>query len=79
MDTAIQLNPWGFISTERDRTHGKRKISGFQERVPMFLKTSVPGVFAAGGVRQGGAKWVAYAAGDGATAALLIRGYLKTV
>ncbi len=43
------------------------------------LETSVPGVFAAGDVRQGSTKQAASAAGEGATAALMIRDYLKTV
>lgn len=43
------------------------------------LETSVPGVFAAGDVRQGSTKQAASAAGEGATAALMIREYLKGV
>jgi thioredoxin reductase (NADPH) len=45
----------------------------------MFLETRVPGIFAAGDVRQGSTKQVASAEGEGATAALLIREYLKSV
>lgn len=41
------------------------------------LMTSVPGVFAAGDVREGSTKQAAAAAGEGATAALMIREYLK--
>ncbi len=43
------------------------------------LETSIPGVFAAGDVRLGSTKQAASAAGEGATAALMIREYLKTV
>ncbi len=43
------------------------------------LMTKEPGVFAAGDVRSGSTKQVASAAGEGATAALNIREYLKTV
>jgi thioredoxin reductase (NADPH) len=43
------------------------------------LATSMPGVFAAGDVRQGSTKQAASAAGEGATAALMIREYLKSV
>ncbi|MCG8349927.1 MAG: FAD-dependent oxidoreductase [Chloroflexales bacterium] len=43
------------------------------------LETSLPGVFAAGDVRQGSTKQAASAAGEGATAALMIREYLKTM
>ncbi|HEX8997546.1 MAG TPA: FAD-dependent oxidoreductase [Ktedonobacterales bacterium] len=41
------------------------------------LETSVPGIFAAGDVRAGSTKQAASAAGEGATAALMIRGYLR--
>jgi len=43
------------------------------------LETSLPGVFAAGDVRQGSTKQAASAVGEGATAALMIREYLKTI
>ncbi len=41
------------------------------------LETSLPGVFAAGDVRSGSTKQAAAAAGEGATAALMIREYLR--
>lgn len=41
------------------------------------LMTSVPGLFAAGDVRAGSTKQAAAAVGEGATAALMIREYLK--
>ena len=40
------------------------------------LETSLPGVFSCGDVRSGSTKQVASAAGEGATAALMIRDYL---
>jgi thioredoxin reductase (NADPH) len=43
------------------------------------LETSLPGVFAAGDVRAGSTKQAASAVGEGATAALMIREYLKGV
>lgn len=43
------------------------------------LETSLRGVFAAGDVRKGSTKQAASAAGEGATAALMIREYLKTI
>jgi thioredoxin reductase (NADPH) len=42
-----------------------------------LLETSMPGVFAAGDVRSGATMQIASAAGEGATAALLIRKYLE--
>ena len=41
------------------------------------LQTSVPGVFAAGDVRDGATNQAASAAGEGATVALMVREYLK--
>lgn len=41
------------------------------------LMTQLPGLFAAGDVRSGATKQAASAAGEGATAALMIRGYLR--
>lgn len=76
-NTSIELNPWGFVRTGHDLVHDGRKIPDFITREPMFLETSVPGIFAAGDVRQGSTKQVASAAGEGATAALLVREYLK--
>ncbi|MFN8382607.1 MAG: FAD-dependent oxidoreductase [Anaerolineales bacterium] len=43
------------------------------------LMTSIPGIFAAGDVRSGATKQAASAAGEGASAAIAIREYLKTV
>jgi thioredoxin reductase (NADPH) len=78
-NTPIQRNPWGFIVTGHDLVHDGLRIRGFEQREPMILETSVPGIFAAGDVRQGSTKQVTSAAGEGATAALLIREYLKSV
>lgn len=41
------------------------------------LQTSMPGVFAAGDVRSGATMQIASAAGEGATAALMVRKYLE--
>jgi len=56
----------------------KRDQYGFILTSPT-LETSMPGVFAAGDVRLGSTKQAASAAGEGATATLMIREYLKTV
>ncbi len=54
----------------------KRDPHGFVVTDAM-LQTSMPGVFAAGDVRLGSTKQAASATGEGATAALMIREYLK--
>lgn len=78
-DSDVRLDQWQFIVTGHDLVHHNPPLPQFGGRVPAFLETSVPGVFAAGDVRAGSTKQVASAAGEGATAALLIREYLKTV
>lgn len=47
--------------------------------VTEHMMTSLPGVFAAGDVRAGSTKQAASAAGEGATAALMIREYLQSL
>jgi len=74
----IRLDRWGFVVTGHDLVHDGARPRGFENREPGFLETSLPGIFAAGDVRAGSTKQVASAAGEGATAALLIREYLKT-
>jgi thioredoxin reductase (NADPH) len=76
--SGVQTNQWGFIVTGHDLLHDGERPAGYEGREPAFLETSVPGIFAAGDVRAGSTKQVASAAGEGTTAALLIREYLKT-
>jgi thioredoxin reductase (NADPH) len=77
-EAGILLDRWGYIRTGHDLVHGGKRPVGYEKREPSFLETSIPGIFAAGDVRAGSTKQVASAAGEGATAALLIREYLKT-
>lgn len=70
----IGLSPntgWLPASIQRDST-------GFIITQPN-LETSMPGIFAAGDCRLGSTKQAASAAGEGATVALMIREYLKTI
>jgi thioredoxin reductase (NADPH) len=78
-DTAVRLNPWNFVVTGHDLMHGGDRPAGYERRDPAALETSVPGIFAAGDVRQGSTKQVASATGEGAAVALLMREYLRTV
>lgn len=55
---------------------GVKLDSGFVE-TDAQLRTSVEGIFAAGDVRLGSTKQAASASGEGATAALMIRNYLR--
>ncbi len=77
--SGVVTNPWGFIVTGHDLRHVQADTSHFKGREPALLETNIPGVFAAGDVRAGSTKQVASAAGEGATVALLVREYLRTV
>ena len=76
-DSGVLLNDYGFILTG----HHLSDHPAWQphDHEPEILETSVPGVFAAGDVRAGSTKQVASAAGEGTTAALLIREYLNRI
>ncbi len=79
-DSGVRLNEWGFIVTGHELVHDPaNRPAAFAQREPAMLESSVPGIFAAGDVRQGSTKQVASATGEGAAVALLIREYLKTV
>ncbi|MBU0491221.1 MAG: FAD-dependent oxidoreductase [Chloroflexi bacterium] len=77
--SGVQLDRWGFVVTGHDLVHEAGPPPAYAGREPGILETSVPGVFAAGDVRAGATNQVATAAGEGATAALLVREYLKSV
>jgi thioredoxin reductase (NADPH) len=77
--SGIVLNPWGFVVTGHDLLHRGKRPKDYPDRDPHILETSVPGIFAAGDVRDKSTKQVASAVGEGASAALIIREYLKTI
>jgi thioredoxin reductase (NADPH) len=68
------------LSPNSDLAKNKAKIDpyGFI-MTDASLMTSLPGLFAAGDVRAGSTKQAASATGEGATAALMIREYLKAI
>jgi thioredoxin reductase (NADPH) len=74
---SIAREQWGFILTGPDLLDatGHRRPPG---RPPLPLETSLPGVFAAGDVRQGSVKRVASAVGEGAGTIPLVHRYLQT-
>jgi thioredoxin reductase (NADPH) len=68
------------LAPNSDLVKGKIELDPYGFVVTdLTLMTSMPGVFAAGDVRAGSTKQAASAAGEGATAALMIRQYLKQV
>jgi len=72
---AVARDRWGFILTGPDPPAGTH-VHWPTGRPPLPLETSLPGVFAAGDVRQGSVKRVASAVGEGAATIPLVHRYL---
>jgi thioredoxin reductase (NADPH) len=72
----IARDPQGFVVTGRD-VLDQPGVRWDQDRDPLPLETSLPGVFAAGDIRQGSIKRVASAVGEGSTAVRLVHEHLR--
>jgi thioredoxin reductase (NADPH) len=74
----VELDERGFVLTGRELNDSAIDEDDWQERsrVPFLLKTSMPGVFAAGDVRSGSIKRCASAVGEGSMAARLVHQHL---
>jgi thioredoxin reductase (NADPH) len=76
----VERTEAGFIPTGQDLIRDGRRPNNWQlRRDPFLLETSVPGIFAAGDVREGVIRRVASAVGDGAVSLSFIHKYLETV
>ncbi len=76
----VMRAPSGHILTGLDLVRdGKRPATWPLDRDPLLLETSVPGIFAAGDVRNGTKHGVAAAVGDGDAAVSLFWQYLSTI
>jgi thioredoxin reductase (NADPH) len=75
---AIVRDQQGFILTGPDLPADTGGRHWHPARRPLLLETSLPGVFAAGDVRNGSVKRVASAVGEGAAAIPLVHSYLHT-
>jgi thioredoxin reductase (NADPH) len=74
----IARDRWGFLVTGTDLLADGHPPAGWSlPRSPMFLETSLPGVFAVGDVRRGSVKRVASAVGEGSIAIRLVHDYLS--
>jgi thioredoxin reductase (NADPH) len=73
LESRAQLDPYGFLLTGHDITHGTEMM----DMEPLPFETSLPGIFAAGDVRHGSTKQVASAVGEGAAASISIREFLR--
>ena len=72
----IARNAQGYLVTGRDLLE-QQGAPWDHGRDPLPLETSMPGVFAAGDVRQGSIKRVASAVGEGATVVRLVHEHLR--
>jgi thioredoxin reductase (NADPH) len=72
----IARDAQGYLVTGRDLLE-QPGVRWSQEREPLPLETSMPGVFAAGDVRQGSIKRVASGVGEGATVVRLVHEHLR--
>jgi thioredoxin reductase (NADPH) len=76
----LRRDSQGFILTGPDLLRDGRRSRGWNlDRDPFLLETSVPGVFAAGDVRQRSVKRVASAVGEGSMAVQFVHQYLSRV
>jgi len=73
----IQRDDHGFVLTGSDLTSTGSGSAWPLNRAPYPLETSMPGVFAAGDVRQRSVKRVAAAVGEGSMAATQVTQYLS--
>ena len=74
----IKRDRWGFVVTGTGLLEGGHPPESWPlQRPPMFLESSLPGVFAVGDVRSGSVKRVASAVGEGSVAIRLIHDYLR--
>jgi thioredoxin reductase (NADPH) len=75
---AVRRDQSGFVVTGTDLLQGGRPAEQWPlRRLPMFLESSLPGVFAVGDVRHGSVKRVASAVGEGSIAIRLVHDHLR--
>jgi thioredoxin reductase (NADPH) len=76
LGTAVELDPAGFVLTDRELPDAVASSPAFAGRDPLPFETSVPGVFAVGDVRHGSMKRVAAAVGEGSSAVRSVHDHL---
>jgi len=75
----VARNEHGFIYTGPDLVLASKDFRWTEDRDPLALETSVPGIFAAGDIRHDAIRRVASAVGSGSVAVTLVHQYLDTV
>ena len=74
----VERDQDGYLVTGPDLELPKGRPQGWPlDRAPLWLETSVPGVFAAGDVRHGAARQVSMAVQEGASAIMLAQRHLR--
>jgi thioredoxin reductase (NADPH) len=77
LDGIVALDPHGFVLTGPDITGDGTRPRGWPlDRDPYLYECSVPGIFAAGDVRNGAVRRIASAVGQGASCISLVHAYL---
>jgi len=80
LEGRVALNSQGFVLTGPDLwIDGQRPDDWQLKRDPYLMETNIPGVFAAGDVRNGVIRRVASAVGQGSAVVSFVHEYLKTV
>ncbi len=80
LEGVVARDAGGFLLTgEEVLTDGRPPAGWGLPRPPLFLETSLPGVFAAGDVRHRSVKRIASAVGEGAMAVQLVHQYLLSL
>ena len=75
---AVRRDQSGFVVTGTDLLQGGQPGEAWPlRRLPMFLESSLPGVFAVGDVRHGSVKRVASAVGEGSIAIRMVHDHLR--
>jgi thioredoxin reductase (NADPH) len=76
----LHCDPAGYVLTGPDLDRlSLSPAMWIDGRAPLFMETSIPGLFAAGDVRHNSTKRCAAAAGDGATAVSMAHQLLRSV
>jgi len=76
----LHCDPAGYILTGPDLDRSSLSAEMWTDgRAPLFMESSIPGLFAAGDVRHNSTKRCAAAAGDGATAVSMAHQFLVSV
>jgi thioredoxin reductase (NADPH) len=76
----VARDPQGYILTgpDLDKAVQNEQYAALN-REPLFLESSIPGIFSAGDTRRGSVKRIASSVGEGAMAVTLIHQYLSTL